>query len=94
MGVGPDRRFALPIGQVTRLEKIPIDSVERADHQEVVQYRGEILPLIRLFDTLGVESRNEQQRIMDVVVYTEDGRSVGLVVDQIVDIVETELVAD
>ncbi|MDZ4850468.1 MAG: chemotaxis protein CheW [Pirellulaceae bacterium] len=92
LGVGPNRRFALPIGQVTRLEKIPIDSVERADHQEVVQYRGEILPLIRLSDTLGVESRNEQQRLIDVVVYTEDGRSVGLVVDQIVDIVETELV--
>lgn len=92
LGVGPDRRFALPIGQVTRLEKIAIESVERADHQEVVQYRGEILPLIRLSDTLGVQSRDMQDSLMDVVVYTEEGRSVGLVVDQIVDIVETELV--
>ena len=92
LGVGPDRRFALPIGQVTRLEKIASDTVERADHQEVVQYRGEILPLIRLSDTLGVESRGHQESLMDVVVYTEEGRSVGLVVDQIVDIIETELV--
>lgn len=92
LGVGPDRRFALPIDQVTRLEKIAIDSVERADHQEVVQYRGEILPLIRLSDTLGVASQLTDEKMMDVVVYTEDGRSVGLVVDQIVDIVETELV--
>ena len=92
LGVGTDRRFALPIGQVTRLEKIAFDTVERADHQEVVQYRGEILPLIRLSDTLGVESHIEQPALMDVVVYTEAGRSVGLVVDQIVDIVETELV--
>ncbi len=92
LGVGPDRRFALPIGQVTRLEKIAINTVERADHQEVVQYRGEILPLIRLSDTLGVECRGDQETLMDVVVYTEEGRSVGLVVDQIVDIVETELV--
>jgi two-component system chemotaxis sensor kinase CheA len=90
--VGPNRRFALPIGQVTRLEKIACDTVERADHQEVVQYRGEILPLIRLSDTLGVESTGHQGNLMDVVVYTEEGRSVGLVVDQIVDIVETELV--
>ncbi len=93
LGVGPARRFALPIDQVTRLEKIAMSTVERADHQEVVQYRGEILPLIRLSETLGVESCNDQQRLMDVVVYTEDGRSVGLVVDQIVDIVETELVS-
>ena len=92
LGVGPNRRFALPIGQVTRLEKIASDTVERADHQEVVQYRGEILPLIRLSDTLGVESTGHQGSLMDVVVYTEEGRSVGLVVDQIVDIVETELV--
>ncbi len=92
LGVGPDRRFALPIGQVTRLEKIAVDTVERADNQEVVQYRGEILPLIRLSDTLGVESEAQQERLMDVVVYTEEGRSVGLVVDRIVDIVETELV--
>lgn len=92
LGVGPDRRFALPIGQVTRLEKIAIDTVEHADNQEVVQYRGEILPLIRLSDTLGVHSLSNDERLMDVVVYTESGRSVGLVVDQIVDIVETELV--
>ena len=92
LGVGPNRRFALPIGQVTRLEKIASDAIERADHQEVVQYRGEILPLIRLSDTLGVESTGHQRNLMDVVVYTEEGRSVGLVVDQIVDIVETELV--
>ncbi len=91
LGVGPNRRFALPIDQVTRLEKIPVDTVERADHQEVVQYRGEILPLIRLSDTLGVESTNHDAQLLDVVVYTEDSRSVGLVVDQIVDIVETEL---
>ncbi len=92
LGVGPDRRFALPIGQVTRLEKIAIDTVEHADHQEVVQYRGEILPLIRLADTLGVPSNTSDERLMEVVVYTESGRSVGLVVDRIVDIVETELI--
>ncbi len=93
LGVGPDRRFALPIDQVTRLEKIALDKVERADHQEVVQYRGEILPLIRLSETLGVESNAQGEQLMDVVVYTEATRSVGLVVDRIVDIVETELSA-
>jgi two-component system chemotaxis sensor kinase CheA len=93
LGVGPDRRFALPIDQVTRLEKISTESVERADHQEVVQYRGEILPLIRLSETLGVESNAYGESLMDVVVYTEATRSVGLVVDRIVDIVETELAA-
>ncbi len=89
--VGQDRRYALPLDQVTRLEKIDTSIVERADQQEVVQYRGEILPLIRLSECMGVQSILEDASLMDVVVYTEDGRSVGLVVDQIVDIVESEL---
>lgn len=89
--VGKDRRYALPLDQVTRLEKIEAAIVERADQQEVVQYRGEILPLIRLSECMGVSSILEDESEMDVVVYTEDGRSVGLVVDQIVDIVESEL---
>ncbi len=52
--VGENRRFALPLDQVTRLEKICVTSVEKADDQEVVQYRGEILPLIRLSDAFGI----------------------------------------
>ena len=91
LGVGTDRRFALSIDQVTRLEKIDVAKIEHADHQEVVQYRGEILPLIRLSDTLGVESNCQDTSLIDVVVYSEESRSVGLVVDRIIDIVETEL---
>jgi two-component system, chemotaxis family, sensor kinase CheA len=89
--VGKDRRFALPLNQVTRLEKIDVDSVERADDMEVVQYRGEILPMARLSELMGVESILEDPRLMEVVVYTQGGKSIGLVVDQIIDIVETEL---
>ncbi len=89
--VGESRRYALPLDQVTRLEKIDTGLVERADQQEVVQYRGEILPLIRLSECMGVPSLLSDVSLMDVVVYTEAGRSVGLVVDQIVDIVESEL---
>ncbi len=89
--VGENRRYALPLDQVTRLEKIDTAIVERADQQEVVQYRSEILPLIRLSECMGVSSLLEDASLMDVVVYTEDGRSVGLVVDQIVDIVDSEL---
>ena len=91
LAVGQDRRFALPIDQVTRLEKIAIDTVEHTGDREVVQYRGEILPLIRLSQTLGVSSVMHDENLMDVVVYSEHGNSIGLVVDAIVDIVETEI---
>lgn len=93
MQVGTDRKFALPLSQVTRLEKIQTDIIEIAGDQEVVQYRGEILPLIRLANCMGVVSVQSELNLLDVVVYTKGSRSVGLVVDQITDIVETDVVS-
>lgn len=93
MQVGADRKFALPLSQVTRLEKIQTDIIEIAGDQEVVQYRGEILPLIRLANCMGVVSVQSELNLLDVVVYTKGSRSVGLVVDQITDIVETDVVS-
>lgn len=92
LGSGNGGRLALPISQVARLEKIAKARVERANDQEVVQYRNEILPLIRLADVLGLKSQEDPDDAqLNVVVYTESSRSVGLVVDRIIDIVDTTL---
>jgi len=47
------QRMAIPLELVARLEEFDRDAVERAGHQEVVQYRGRILPLVRISDYLG-----------------------------------------
>jgi len=86
-GLGADRRLAVPLSQVARLEEIPVSSLEKADGQEVVQYRGQIMPLIRLCELLGMGASAPQDP-MQVVVHTEGGRSVGLVVDRIIDVVD------
>jgi two-component system chemotaxis sensor kinase CheA len=54
-----------------------------------VQYRGEIMPLVRLSEILNGGSfvKNESRETVQVVVYRAGARSVGLVVDWI-DIVE------
>lgn len=90
LGTGTNRRLALPISQVSRLEKIPITSLEYTDQQEVVQYRGTILPLIRLSTVFGIEeAESNDQELLNVVVYNENDQSYGLVVDRVIDIVET-----
>jgi two-component system chemotaxis sensor kinase CheA len=76
---------------VARLEEIPVGDVEKADGKEVVQYRGHIMPLIRLSEMLGADDETVNAEQMQVVVYAEGERSVGLVVDRILDIVETGL---
>ncbi|NJC71760.1 chemotaxis protein CheA [Planosporangium thailandense] len=87
-GVG-DRRVAIPLDMVTRLEEFPLERFERVGAREVVQYRDQILPVLRLAQLLGVYSAAEDEATsVPVVVYTERGRSVALAVDRIVDIVE------
>jgi two-component system, chemotaxis family, sensor kinase CheA len=79
--VGQDRQIAIPLEGVTRLEELPAASIERVGDRELVQYRDEILPLVRL-------GGPPDGGVVPVVVCATRGRSVGLVVDAIVDIVE------
>jgi two-component system chemotaxis sensor kinase CheA len=95
---GPgDSRMAIPISTLARLEEFPVAQVEMSGSQWVTQYRGRILPLIRLNVVLE-ERRNKLRALqapptadsgpIQVLVLHHDGRSFGLVVEQILDIVE------
>jgi two-component system chemotaxis sensor kinase CheA len=53
-GLGREGRLAVPLSLVTRLEQFPRSAVETSGKHDVVQYRGQILPLIwlsRVLDT-------------------------------------------
>ncbi|HEX2870886.1 MAG TPA: chemotaxis protein CheW [Polyangiaceae bacterium] len=79
-------RMALPLNSVARLEEFPRSRVERVGSHDVVQYRGEILPLICL--SRAFRGPLVKSDPLQVVVHTDGSGSVGLVVDSIDDIVE------
>jgi two-component system chemotaxis sensor kinase CheA len=89
--VGRASRMAIPLSMVARLEEIALEKVERAAGREVVQYRGAILPLIALSRELMREQREDDGGPLQVIVYSEQGRSVGFVVEQIIDVVEEKI---
>ena len=95
---GEQGRMAIPLSLVARLEEFPSSAIEMAGPQEVMQYRGQIMPLIRLSKVIaGASPENSAVGAgarLQVVVYSEAGRSVGLVVDRIVDIIEEKLVVE
>lgn len=96
---GAEGRMAIPLSSVARLEEFKRSAVERTGRQEVVQYRGHILPLIRVADVVegggdGSSAVSESDAPLQVVVYTEQGRSLGLVVDNILDIVDENVVLE
>ncbi len=88
---GKERRLAIPLAQVARLEEVATRAIERADDQQVLQYRGQILPLLhvgtRFFDDLPDPTADQ----LSLVVCTENHRSIGLLVERILDIVASPL---
>jgi two-component system, chemotaxis family, sensor kinase CheA len=89
-----DGQVALPLAAVARLEKIPVARVEHVGLEEVVQVRGDVLPLVRLESLLPDRSATPESAkdMLDVVVHSDGQRSIGLVVEQVLDIVHQEIV--
>jgi two-component system chemotaxis sensor kinase CheA len=88
---GDSGRMAIDLSLVARLEEFSRDAIELAGNQEVVQYRGQIMPLVRVSNIL--KAKYDKPAAVDtgsiqVIVYSDRGRSVGLVIDRILDIVD------
>jgi two-component system chemotaxis sensor kinase CheA len=78
-------RAAIPLSTVARLEEIRTESIEKTGRQQVVQYRGQIMPLVSLNEFGQVEP--DEHGSISLVVFNDGSRNVGIVVGRIVDIV-------
>ncbi|PIP71730.1 MAG: histidine kinase [Nitrospinae bacterium CG22_combo_CG10-13_8_21_14_all_47_10] len=86
------REMAIQLSDVTRLEEIKMSDLEIAGEEYVVQYRGEIMPLIdipKLFNE--PNSLQKTRDKLEVVVHTREGKSLGLIVERILDIVKAKI---
>jgi two-component system chemotaxis sensor kinase CheA len=95
MGRVACNRVAFPLAEVTRIEEIPASNIERSSSREVLQYRGRIMPLVRIGDCLG-EPRipAAADDLLRVVVCQMRGTQTGLVVDAIEDIFEERVLVE
>ena len=83
---GSSQPKAVPLGLVTRLEEIATDKIELSNGRYMVQYREQLMPLVQM-NGVTVQTTGSQP----ILVFADDGRSMGLVVDEIIDIVEERL---
>ena len=83
---GGEQKLAVPLGLVARLEDIPRDKIEVSCGAPVTQYRGKLMPLVALSDSLDTEKPRQS-----VLVFNDGDRSMGLMVDEIIDVVEDRL---
>jgi len=84
---GDEAPKAVPLSLVARLEEVDVKTIERSAGQAMVQYRGRLMPLFPVSGELKIRTSGTQP----VLVFADHDRSMGLVVDEIVDIVEERL---
>jgi two-component system chemotaxis sensor kinase CheA len=87
---GSEEPKAVPLSLVTRLEEIKTDRIEISNGKHVVQYRGQLMPLIHVNEEVTLRSEGAQP----LLVFSDSGRSMGLVIDKIVDIVDEPLTVE
>lgn len=98
-------QMAIPLGLVSRLEEFPRSALEKLGAQQVVQYRGAILPLIDVSQQLAALTGDQakmqtahvssviSEDLIPVAVCNHEGQTVGLIVRRILDVVPEPHVA-
>ncbi len=89
--LGEDRA-AIPLTAAMRLERFSATDIEKSGDRYVVQYRGSVLPLERVQLGRSTSTWNPMQGtapVVNVVVHAGDDDTIGIVVDELLDILET-----
>ncbi|HRK24989.1 MAG TPA: chemotaxis protein CheA, partial [Beijerinckiaceae bacterium] len=87
-GAGVTR--VVPLALVSRIEEVPLSSIETLGSRRVVGYRGGLLPVVEL----GEAMNRSADSLVPMLVFRHAGRSVGVLVDSIVDVVDAPLRVD
>ncbi len=83
-GGGPK---VVPLATVTRLEEIDVAKIETSDGQPMVQYRGNLMRLV----SCNAETTLKTEGVQPVLVFARRSKPIGIIVDEIIDIVEENL---
>jgi len=81
---GDEALHAVPLGQVMRLETITVERIELAGAAPFVEYRGQSMPLLSIATPWQVPKSGRQT----VLMLSEGDRSLGLMVDEVLDVLD------
>lgn len=76
-----DETLAISLGFIDRVIDYKEENVKRTNGEEVIIYRDNVIPLVRLNERLGIESRESKKKFIIIVKVGE--KTVGLLVDSL-----------
>lgn len=77
-------QYAVSLGSIQTVEDIPVEEIKHVQGKEVINLRGNVIPLIRLGELLEVPDTAEDAENITVVVIKKGDKQAGLVVDSLI----------
>ncbi len=79
------RRAAIPLGDVLRIEQLPVSRIEYIGYRPVLNFEGQLMPVEDTGGILSAAEANAEAKIV-VVVCREGTRHVGIAVSHVLDV--------
>ena len=79
-----DEKYAIPLNSIKEITSIEKDSIRNIQGQEVILYRNSVLPIIRLAEVLEVQTSNEDDKEITIVIVKKGDKNAGFIVDDLI----------
>ena len=84
MVVVGDEKYAIALGGIQTIEDISPSDIKTVQGSEVINLRGNVIPLVRLDKVVGVESKRSPEDNMVVVIAKKGDKLAGFIVDELI----------
>lgn len=75
--------FAIALGSIITIEDVPVSEIKYVQAEEVINLRGNVIPLIRLNQILEIDEPENEPESLTVVIVNKGEKQAGLVVDNL-----------
>ena len=91
---GADEQMAIPLTLISRIERIKSSDIAITGGRKNINYRNSSLPLFSIEEVANVSYRDESKELCYIIVFSICDREVGVLMSEILDIIETSAVID
>ena len=79
-----NEKYAISLGAIQTIESIKPSEIKKVQGKEVINLRGNVIPLVRLNNVLDLEDTHDENSDMIVLIAKKGDRYAGLVVDELI----------
>lgn len=79
-----DEKYAIPLDAIKETVIISVSDIKKVQHNEVILLRGNVIPIVRLYNVLDIEKTSSDLESLTLVIVRKGDRDVGLAVDNLI----------